>query len=166
MTSDNGDLEKAKFLYELALKSGEYVQKANERLIEKVRWFTTSASTLVPLVLGVGYYILRQTTNYSVFFLFFVSLISLVSAIIIGMVIQRPTSLLVFDTQTFMNKFINKNQIFLIEKSTATLSDIFALNRDVINSKENYLYAMIGLICFSLLLLVIVFLTLGLTMWS
>jgi len=166
VTSDNGALEKAKFLYELALKSGEYVQKANERLIEKVRWFTTSASTLVPLVLGVGYYILRQTTNNSIFFLFFISLISLVSAIIIGMVIQRPTSLLVFDAQTFMNKFINKNQIFLIEKSTATLSDIFALNRETINSKENYLYAMIGLICFSLLLLVIVFLTLGLTMWN
>jgi hypothetical protein len=166
VTSDNEDLEKAKFLYELALKSGEYVQKANERLNEKARWFTTSASTLVPLVLGVGYYILRQTTNSSIFFLFFVSLISLVSAIIIGMVIQRPTSLLVFDTQTFMNKFINKNQIFLIEKSTATWSDIFALNRDVINSKENYLYAVIGLICFSLLLLVIVFLTLGITMWN
>ncbi len=48
----------------------------------------------------------------------------------------------------------------------ATWSEIFTLNRETINSKENYLYAMIGLICFSVLLLVVVFLMLGTTIWN
>jgi len=166
MNSIDENLEKAKFFCELALKSGEHIQKANEQLGEKVRWFITSASTLVPIVLGVGYYILQQTTNYWVFLLFFLSLISLGSAIIIGMIVQRPTSLLVFDAQNFMNEFRKKNRIYIINKSAATWSDIFAQNREIINSKENYLYAMVGLICFSLLLLVIVFLMLGTTIWK
>jgi len=166
MGSSAEALEKARFFYEFALKSGEYVQKANERLGEKVRWFTTSASTLVPIVVGVGYYVLKQNTNHWIFLLFFLSLASLVSAIIVGMVIQRPTRLLVLDTQTFMGKFSKKSQTFIINKSAATWSEIFTLNRETINSKENYLYAMIGLICFSVLLLVVVFLMLGTTIWN
>jgi hypothetical protein len=161
MSSKDEDLEKAKFFYELALKSGEYIQRANERLTDKVRWFTASASTLIPLTLGVGYYILQQPANYWIFPVFSLSLVSLVSATILGMIVQRPTNSWVFDAQTFLTKFNKKNQTFIVNKSAATMSDISALNLKTINSKENYLYCMIALICFALFLLIITFLALG-----
>jgi hypothetical protein len=90
MSSSDEELNKVRFFYELASKSGDYVQKAAERLGEKVRWFITSASTLVPIVIGLGYYILKETTDYWIFLLFLLSLTSLFSAIIIGIFLQRP----------------------------------------------------------------------------
>lgn len=161
MSTIDENLEKAKFFFELALKSNEYVQQMNERLGEKVRWFTSSASTLVPIIVGVGYYVLKQTTCNWIIALFSLSLASLVSAIIIGMVIQRPSGFLVLDPQTFMNKFSGKSRTFITNKSAATWSDIFVQNKKVVNSKENWMYAMLGLICFSLILLVAIFIGLG-----
>jgi cytochrome bd-type quinol oxidase subunit 1 len=164
MNQDEEKLQKAKFFFELALKSDDVIQKANERVNEKIRNFISLAATLVPIVLGVAYYILKQTTaNYLLLITFFLSLASFVSAIVIGVFLQRPTGFRFFNPQKMLNKYEKKSLLYVISKSASTWSDIVVRNKKVVNSKQFYLNCMLGLICFGLFVLALAFLVLGTT---
>ena len=166
MDKEEEELQKAKFFFELALKSDEVLQKASERLNEKVKGFITISATLVPIVVGLGYYILKQTTTYWVFVPFLLSLGSFVLSIIIGIFIQRPTGFRFLNPKKFMKNWKKKPLIYIVNKSASTWSDTVAKNKRVINSKEFWLDAMLGLICLGLAILAVTFLALGLTMWN
>jgi hypothetical protein len=162
MNPEEEELKKAQFFFELVLKSDEVLQKANERLNEKVKGFMTISATLVPIVVGVGYYILKQTSMHWVFIPFLLSLASFVGSIIIGIVVQRPTGFRFLNPKKFMEKFREKSLVYVINKSASTSSDIVQKNKKVINSKEFWLDAMLSLICLGLTILAVTFLLLGL----
>ena len=164
MDSDEEELKKARFFFELALKSDEVLQKANERLNEKVKGLITISATLIPIVVGLGYYILKQTTTYWVLISFLLSLASFVLSIIIEVFIQRPTGFRFLNPKKFMRKFQKKPLVYVINKSASTWSDTVAKNKRVINSKEFWLDAMLSLVCLGLAILVVTFLALGITM--
>ena len=166
MDEKEEELQKAKFFFELALKSDELVQKAGERLNEKIKGFMTLSATLVPFVVGLGYYILKQTATYWVLISFLLSLGSFVLSIIIGVFIQRPTGFRFLNPKKFKKKWKEKPLIYVVNKSASTWSDIVAKNKRVINSKEFWLDAMLSLICLGLAILAITFLALGLTIWN
>jgi hypothetical protein len=162
MESEEERLKKARFLFELALKSDEVLQKANERLNDKIKGFMTISATLIPIVVGLGYYILKQTTASWVLFPFLLSLGSLVLSIVIGVIIQRPSGFRFLNPRKFMKKFEKKPLVYVINKSASTWSDIVAKNKRVINSKELWLDAMLSSVCCGLVVLVITFALLGL----
>jgi len=164
MNKEEEELQKAKFFFKLALKSDAVLQKANERLNEKIKGFIAISATLVPIVVGLGYYILTQKTANWVFIPFLLSLGSFVLSIIIGVFIQRPTGFRFLNPKKFKRKWDQKPLIFVVYKSASTWSDIVAKNKRVINSKEFWLDAMLGLICLGSAILAVTFLALGLTM--
>jgi hypothetical protein len=163
MDSEEEELKKAQFFLELAMKSDEVLQKANERLSEKVKGFMTISATLIPIIVGLGYYILKQTATYWVFIPFLLSLASFILSIIIGVIIQRPTGFRFLNPTKFMKKYNEKSLVYVVNKSASTWSDIVHKNKKVINSKEFWLDAMLCLICTGLAILAISFLLLGST---
>jgi len=162
MDSEEEKLQKARFLFELALKSDEVLQKASERLNEKVKGFMTISATLIPIVVGLGYYVLKQTTVSWVLAPFLLSLASFVLSIAIGVFIQRPSGFRFLNPKKFMRRFKKESLVYVINKSASTWSGIVAKNKRVINSKEFWLDAMLSSICFGLVVLVVTFALLGL----
>ncbi len=64
MSSDKDDLETAKVFLELALKSDETIQETVKRLTDKVKSIFTVSSALTPIVVGLGYFIIKDTREH------------------------------------------------------------------------------------------------------
>lgn len=164
MSASKEELEKAKFFFELALESDQTIQKANERLTEKIRGVFTVASTLVPIVVGLGYFILKETKAYWLFLPIFTSLIMFLLAIGRGVLLHKPTDFLFVDPLTIMMKYKKKSLRYVINKSASTWSDTVVHNSEVINSKENGLNQMLIFITVGLVILAVSFLLLVISM--
>jgi len=120
------------------------------------------AATLIPIIIGVGYFILKQTTISNLAFvltstLFILSLASLVGAIGLGIYLQRPLAYHVFNPHRMLKKHQKKSQAYVITKYAATWSRIVNRNAKKIKYKQYYVNAMLALICFSLAVLVVTF---------
>jgi hypothetical protein len=159
--SEEDEIEKARFLFEAALKSDEAIQKANERVNDKIKGFMSIAATLIPIIVGLGYFILKETTAYWVFIFFFLTLVCLIAAIGLGIHLQRPLAYRVFNPYIMMKKYHKKNQRYLIKKYAITWSHTVNRNLKKINYKVYYINAMLGLILAALGLLVLTFFLLG-----
>ena len=160
------ELEKAKFFFQLALESEQVIQQAYERLNTKIRHFFAVTSTLIPIVTGLGYFIVRETKVYLVFIPILLSLVFLLGAIGRGILLQKPTHILFVNPMKMINSHRKKSVKYIIEKSASTWSDTVAHNRNVINSKENGLTQMLIFIGAGLIMLAIAFLTLGITLMN
>jgi len=157
-------IEKARFLFDVAVKSDEMIQKANERINDKIKGFISIAATLVPIIVGIGYFVLKQESGHwtSVLFVFFfLSLGTLIAAIGVGIYIQRPLEYRVFNPYIMMKKYHKKNQRFLTDKFAITWSHTVHRNLKKIEYKEYYIRLMLMLIFCSLALLVTTFFLMG-----
>lgn len=163
MDSEEKEIKKAEFFFEIALKSDEVLHRANERLNEKVKGFITISATLVPIVVGLGYYILSEATANWAFIPFLLSLACFFLSITIGIFVQRPTGFRFVNPKKLMKKFKEKSLIYVMNKSASTWSDTVAKNKRVINSKEFWLNAMLILLCLGLAVLAVTFLAIGMT---
>ena len=164
MESDNEELEKAQFFFQVALKSDEKLEKAKEKVDEKVKGFITLSGTLVPIIVAVGYYILNQSAPSWVFFSFLFSLACIIGSMIIGIIIQRPKGNRSFNPKKLIEKYKEKPILQVVTVTAATWSNIVQKNKKRLNSKEHWLIAMTSLICTGLIILAITFLLLGLTL--
>jgi len=162
--SQQEKIEKARFLFDVAVKSDETIQKANERINDKIKGFMSIAATLVPIIVGVGYFILKQESGIwasILFIFFFFSLGTLIAAIGVGMHVQRPREYRVFNPYIMMKKYYKKNQRFLTETYAMTWSHTVHRNLKKIEYKEYYIRMMLRLIFCSLASLVATFLLVG-----
>ena len=154
-------LEKARFFFELALESDEVLQRANERLTEKIRSVFAVTSTLIPIVIGLGYFILKETRAYWIFVPIFATLVMFLSAIVVGILLHKPTNFKIINPKVIINKHKGKSLTYVINKSASTWADVVAHNRLVINSKENRLNLMLICLAVGLGILAFVFILLG-----
>ena len=162
--SQQEEIEKARFLFDVAVKSDEMIQKSNERINDKIKGFMSIAATLVPIIVGVGYFVLKQESGSwtSVLFaLFFLSLGTLIAAIGVGIYIQRPLEYRVFNPYIMMKKYQKKNRRFLTNKYAITWSHTVDTNLSKIEHKEYYIRIMLILIFCSLALLIATFFLMG-----
>jgi hypothetical protein len=162
--SEQADTEKAHFLYEAAVKADEAIQKANERVTDKVKGFMSIAAALIPIIIGVGYFILKQTPASWVpilFALFLLSLGSLSAAIGFGIYLQRPLGFYVFNSLEMMKKHYIKSPHYVMNRYAITWSDIADKNLKIINNKQYYIILMLGLICAAIAVLIVIFFLLG-----
>jgi hypothetical protein len=168
--SQQEEIEKARFLFDVAVKSDEMIQKANERINDKIKGFMSIAATLVPIIVGVGYFVLKQESGswtFVLFILFFLSLGTLIAAIGVGIYIQRPRDYRVFNPYFMMNKYHKKNQRFVTNKYAITWSHMVHRNLKKIEFKEYYISLMLILIIGSLTLLVATFFAAGIiSVWQ
>lgn len=166
MTKSKEELDKAKFFFDLALESDQIIQQANERLTEKIRSFFAVASTLIPIVIGLGYFILKETDFHWIFVPIFLSLIMFLLAIARGTLLHKPTDFKFVNPLKMINSHNEKSLRYVVEKSATTWSDTVDHNKKVINSKESGLNQMLIFIGIGLLILAISFLALGIIMWN
>lgn len=161
---DKEELEKANFFFELALKSDQIIQQANERLTEKIRSSFALASTLIPIVVGLGYFIIKETEAYWIFWFIFFSLIAFIYAIARGIFLHMPSGYKFVNPVKTINKHKKKSLRFIIGRSAYSWSRSVNHNKRLINSKERGLKHMLISIAIGLSILIIAFLALGFAM--
>jgi len=159
-------LEKAKIFLELALKTDQTIQQANKRLTEKVRNIFAVASTLIPIVVGLGYFILKETRAFWLLLPIFISLVMFLLAITLGIWVQRPTHYKYVDPKVIVEKYRGKRKSlrFFINKWASSWSDTANYNASVVNEKENVLKSMYALVAIGLAILAVSFLLLTFSM--
>ena len=166
MNASQDKLEKAKIFLELALKTDQTIQQANKRLTEKVRNIFAVASTLIPIVVGLGYFILKETRAYWILLPIFLSLVMFLLAITLGIWVQRPTHYKYVDPKVIVKKYKGKGKSlrFFVNKWASTWSDTANYNASVVNRKENGLNCMYALVAIGLAILAVSFLFLAISM--
>jgi len=162
MNASKEKLEKAKIFLELALNTDQIIQQANKRLAEKVRSIFAVTSTLVPIVVGLGYFIIKETKAYWVLLPIFLSLVMFLLAITIGIWVQKPTYYKYVDPKVIAKKYRGKGKSlrFFVNKWASALSDTANYNASVVNKKEDVLKCMYTLVAIGLGILAVSFLVL------
>ncbi len=156
--------EQAKIFLQLALKTDQTIWKANKRLTEKIRGIFAVSSTLIPIIFGLGYFIIKETRAFWMLFPIFLSLITFLSAIILGIWLHRPTDYKYVDPSVIMKKYKGKPLKYIINKFASTWSDTSNHNASIINDKENWLNCMYALVAIGLGILAVSFLLLTVNM--
>jgi len=153
------ELEKARLYLELSISSDKTIRDASERLSQKIKGIFTTAATLIPMVAGLGYFILKEGYNQWIFWFILSSLLFLFIAIGLGFWLHKPGDFKYLDASIIFKKYKRKSLKFLINKSASTLADITIHNSSVLNSKENWVKWMIIFILISLFCVALAFIT-------
>jgi hypothetical protein len=146
------------------LKSDSVVQQAYTRLSEKIRGFLVVTSTLIPIIVGLGYYILKETKAHWMYIPILFSLFFLFLAIAQGISLQRPTDFRFLQPKEFIPKFKEKPLRYIINKSAVTWAKGVYHNHQALMSKERGLKFMLVFITVSLGILAFSFIVLGASM--
>jgi hypothetical protein len=168
MNESKEKLEKAKIFLELALNTDQIIQQANKRLTEKVRSIFAVTSTLVPIVVGLGYFILKETKAYLILLPIFLSLVMFLLAITLGVWVQKPTHYKYVDPRVIAKKYRGKGKSlrFFVNKWASAWSDTANYNASVVNKKEDVLKCMYTLVAIGLGILAVSFLLLAFSMMN
>lgn len=161
MDKDEEKLEKAQFFFKLSLESDKILQHSNELLTEKIRGVFAVTSAIIPIVVGLGYFILKETNAHWIFIPIFASLLMFLVAIAIGVYLHKPTNFKVVNPEVIICKHKHKSLRYVINKSASTWADVVSHNRSVINSKEMSLNLMLIFLTLGLVILAVTFILLG-----
>jgi len=157
-------LKKARLYLELSVDSAEAIRHANESLSRKIDRIFATASALVPIVAGLGYFILKGGYSNGVFVLMMLSFVFLFIAIGVGLFLHGPGDFRYLDASVIFKKHKGRSLKFLINKSASTLSDINIHNSSVLNSKETGIKLMLVFIFIGLVFVAIAFADLGMNL--
>jgi hypothetical protein len=153
------ELKKAQFFFDFVAKADHKTEQSNERVLKKIHGVLTLASTLVPVVFGLGYFVLSQTKQQATAIPIFLSLILFLVAIARGIFLLKPKQFFYLDVLKLIEKYKDETLTFIINKSAVSWADIVNDNQTLINSKENGINQMLILITLGLILLAVAFLT-------
>jgi hypothetical protein len=156
-------VEIAKKYLELAQNGDQSVQKAYERVNDKIKTTFTLTSALITAIATLGYFIAKETKFYWILFPVFLSLLTFVSAIAIGIWLFKPASFHYVDPMEIVKEYKDKAMSFrfFLNKCASTICDTVNDNANVVNSKERGLNLMYSLIVLGLVILAISFLFLA-----
>jgi hypothetical protein len=155
------ELEKAQFFFDFVVKADHITAQSNERVLKKIHGVLTLASTLIPIVFGLGYFVLSQTKQWTIFFLIFASLVIFLLAIARGILLLRPKHFFYVNVLDLITKYKDEPLSVIINKSAVTWADIVNDNHDAINSREKGINQMLILIALGFIVLAVTFLALG-----
>ncbi len=155
----NEELQKAQFFFDFVAKADHITEQANERVLKKIHGVLTLASTLVPVVFGLGYFVLSQTKQQLTVIPIFLSLILFTLSIARGISLLKPKQFFYPDVLKIIQKYKDEALVNVINLSAVSWADIVNDNQDLINSKEKGINQMLVLITLGLILLSIAFLT-------
>lgn len=155
------ELKKAQFFFDFVAKADHITEQSNERVLKKIHGVLTLASTLVPVVFGLGYFVLSQTKQQATVIPIFLSLILFLVAIARGIFLLKPKQFFYLDVLKLIEKYKDETLTFIINKSAVSWADIVNDNQTLINSKEKGINQMLILITLGLILLAVAFLTIA-----
>jgi hypothetical protein len=165
LSSGQDKIEKAKIYLDLAIRTDQTIQQAYQRLTEKIKSAFTLASALIPIVAGLGYFIAKETSAYWILFSIFLSLLSFVSAIVLGIWLFRPMNFEYDDPKVIVDNYRGKGKSlrFFVNKWASTWCDTANKNARIVNSKEKGLNCMLTLVVIGLAILTVSFLFLAIS---
>lgn len=152
------ELKKAQFFFDFVAKADNVTEQSNERLLKKIHGVLTLASTLVPVVVGLGYFVLSQTKQQATVIPIFLSLILFLLAITRGIILLKPKQLVHMDVLKLIENYKDKPLSYIVNISAVSWADMVNDNQKLINSKEKGINQMLILIASGLILLAIAFL--------
>jgi hypothetical protein len=151
------ELKKAQFFFDFVAKADDATEQSNERLLKKINGVLTLASTLVPIVFALGYFVLSQTKQQVTVIPIFLSLILFLLAIIRGIFLLKPDQFFHMDVLKLIEKYKDETLTFIINKSAVSWADIVNDNQTLINSRERGINQMFILITLGLIILAVAF---------
>lgn len=157
MNDDVEELEKAKIFLKLAIGQGLIIQQAIQRLNGKIKGILAITSTLIPIVVGLGYFIIKETKIYWMLIPISLSLGIFLWAVGKGIVLQMPTDYFYVDPSVTVKKHHTKPLKYIINKLASTYCDVVNYNASSINKKEKSLKEMCYLVLLGLIILVVSF---------
>jgi hypothetical protein len=152
MTANPDDVEIAKKYLELALNTDKDIQKAYEMVTDKIKTAFTLTSALITAVAALGYFIAKETSLYWILIPVFVSLMTLVIALAIGIESFRPTTFTYVDPMEIVTYYKDKGKSLrsYLNKWACTICDTTKDNAGLVNSKESGLNKMYFLVVLAL----------------
>ncbi len=135
--------KKADLFLELTLDVYHRVIESNNVLDSKIHNMLALAFGLIPLVLGVFYYVARSGTGLPLCFpsFLFMSLVSgvvfFIVAIVIGAWSYKPRKFSLLRIHDFVGKHKKENLSDVKEITVATLGDIVKSDWEIVNGKAN-----------------------------
>ena len=151
------EIRKAQFFFDFVAKSDDVTELSNERVTKKIHEVLTLASTLVPVVFGLGYFIISQTKQQVTVIPIFLSLIVFLLAIIKGVFLLKPKQLFHMDVLKLIEKYKDETLDYIINISAISWADMVNDNQIIINSKEKGINQMFILIALGLIVLAVAF---------
>ena len=152
------EIKKAQFFFDFVKETDRITEQSNERVLRKIHGVLTLASTLVPVVFGLGYFVLSQTKQQVTVIPIFLSLILFLVAIARGIFLLNPKRFFYLDVLKLIEKYKDETLSFIINISAVSWADIVNENQTLINSREKGINQMFVLIALGLILLAIAFL--------
>jgi hypothetical protein len=138
--------ERAKTYLQAAIETYKVVQESNKRFVEKTKNAIWTASTLVPIVIGLGYFIIRETKPGWILYPIAFSSAILILAILLGVAIQFPTRYKYVDARKVFKKHKKQSFAYVTNRLASTWSNVANHNASAINGKETLLVVMYALI--------------------
>jgi len=161
MPSNDDKLEKAKFFLNIAQSSDSTLRESYKSLMDKARTTIAIDSTLVPIVTGLGYYILSNERYSWIFWFILVSLSLFFIAFIIGIWLYRPIESFYVNPKVIVQSYRKNSLWYITAKTAATWMDIVIQKSKVIESKEKWLKIMLFFIGIGLFILMLAFIAFG-----
>jgi hypothetical protein len=159
--SSKEELEKAKFLYDCVAKSDDIATKAYERINAKIHTILGVLSTVIPISIGIGYYILSSSFSLPFFLLFIASLVFFIIALGKSIHLLDPKWFLYVDARMLMERYDDKPLSFIVFKIASTWDDVVNKNVQVTNSLRSGLRQVVFSILIGLCFLILAFIALG-----
>ncbi len=157
------EAEKSKAFLELTIESNKRIEEAYDQVNKKIGTIFSSAATLVAIVAGLGYFVLKE--GYTLGTLIFVtaSLTCLFLALAVGFSLHELSDFgYLIPTQIFQ-KFKEEPMESLRSRAALTLDEITQENCAIINSKERWIKLMLFFIFLGLAFAAIGFVFFGAT---
>ncbi len=154
---DDSELRKMEFLNTLALNSYNQIIENSRQLDQKVHNIIALASTIMPVLLGLFYYLSTQGLSqvvlpYVVFAVGF-GVLAFVVAIAKGSWTYKTTKYKALDSQKFAQTHISENYPDVVEVAVSTLADMADQNWHLVDRKASsyettLLFLTIGAVAF------------------
>jgi len=154
-------LKKAQQYLELAISLDQTIRDASKHLSQKIDKLLTIPFTLVTIISGLGYFILKEKFTTDFFIFIVLSLLCFFISILIGLWLQRPKDYRFMDSSVIFRKYKDKPLSFIINKSASTLIDATLHNGEVINSCGFWMRLMLVFVFIGLLFVSIAFVIFG-----
>jgi len=154
------EMEKARFFYDCVAKSDDITTKSYERINAKIHTILGVLSTVIPISIGVGYYILSDSFSLLFFFLFIALLASFTIALGKCIHLLDPKWFLYVDVRMLMERYDDKPLSFTVFKIASTWDDVINKNVQVTNSLRSGLRQVVFSILIGLCFLILAFIAL------
>jgi hypothetical protein len=157
------EAEKSKAFLDLAIEGNKRIEEAYDQVNKKIGTVFNAAATLVAVVAGLGYFVLKE--GYTIGTMIFVtaSLICLFLALAVGFFLQEFSDFGYLEPTPIFTKFREEPIESLLSRSALTLDEITQENCALINSKEKWMKLMMVFIFIGLVFAALGFVYFGAT---